>query len=144
MNERIIKKYPNRRLYDTAISSYITLEDIKNLVLEGSAFQVIDAKTQEDLTNSVLLQIITELESKGSPIFTKEWLQSLIRFYGHSTQGLMANYLEQSMQFFTKATQGQLGMETAAIHQLADATQKSLDWWQKMQAQWLEQLNPSK
>lgn len=103
MNDiRIIKKYPNRRLYDTAISCYITLDDLKNLVLEQTIFQVVDARTGGDITNNTLLQIISELEdrSESSPIFTNTVLQQIIRFYGHKMQYLLRHYLDQSMQFF--------------------------------------------
>lgn len=100
MAVRIIKKYPNRRLYDTEISSYITLDDIKKLVLENKDFKVVDARTEEDLTNSTLLQIITEQEDNGTPMFTNQILQNLIRFYGNSLQGVMSSYLEQSMNLF--------------------------------------------
>ena len=77
---RIIKKYPNRRLYDTEISSYVTLEDIRQLVQDGESFEVQDAKTQQDLTRSVLLQIITEREEQGQPLLTTNMLSQLIRF----------------------------------------------------------------
>ena len=97
---RIIKKYPNRRLYDTEISSYVTLEDIRQLVQDGESFEVQDAKTQQDLTRSVLLQIITEREEQGQPLLTTNMLSQLIRFYGDSLQGFMGNYLERSMQVF--------------------------------------------
>ena len=99
---RIIKKYPNRRLYDTAISSYITLEDVKRLVLEYEKFRVIDAKTKEDITRSILLQIISEEEEQGSPIFTTEVLAHIIRFYGDTLQGMMGTYLEKSLQSFVE------------------------------------------
>jgi polyhydroxyalkanoate synthesis repressor PhaR len=97
---RVIKKYPNRRLYDTAISSYITLEDVKALVLERAAFHVIDARTNTDITRGILLQIISEQEEQGNPIFTSEVLAHIIRFYGDTLQGMMGNYLEKSLQAF--------------------------------------------
>ncbi|MEL0070813.1 MAG: polyhydroxyalkanoate synthesis repressor PhaR, partial [Betaproteobacteria bacterium] len=87
--ERLIKKYPNRRLYDTATSTYITLSDVKQLVLENSHFKVIDAKTNEDLTRSILLQIITEEESNGAPIFSSQMLYQIIQFYGNAFQQMM-------------------------------------------------------
>ena len=84
---RIIKKYPNRRLYDTATSCYITLEDVKKLVLENVVFRVEDAKTREDLTRSILLQIILDAESgMGTPMFTSDALCKIIRFYGNAMQ----------------------------------------------------------
>ena len=97
---RIIKKYPNRRLYDTAVSSYITLEDVKQLVLERANFHVIDARTNTDITRGILLQIISEQEEQGNPIFTAEVLAHIIRFYGDTLQGMMGNYLEKSLQAF--------------------------------------------
>src|SRR5678816_2160478 len=86
---RTIKKYPNRRLYDTEISSYITLEEVRQLVLDNEEFEVRDAKTGDDLTRSVLLQIISEHEETGSPMFTTQLLSQVIRFYGDSMQGFM-------------------------------------------------------
>jgi len=97
-SQRVIKKYPNRRLYDTRTSSYITLSEIKQLVMESELFSVVDAKTSEDLTRSILLQIILEEESNGSPMFTIPVLSNIIRFYGHAMQGLMGGYLEKNMQ----------------------------------------------
>ncbi|NDP37172.1 MAG: polyhydroxyalkanoate synthesis repressor PhaR [Rhodoferax sp.] len=96
--QRIIKKYPNRRLYDTDTSSYITLAQVKRLVMESEPFVVIDVKTGEDLTRSILLQIILEEESNDSPMFTAPVLASVIRFYGHAMQGFMGGYLEKNMQ----------------------------------------------
>ena len=95
---RIIKKYPNRRLYDTDTSSYITLAEVKRLVMDSEPFVVLDVKTGEDLTRSILLQIILEEESSGSPMFTATVLASVIRFYGHAMQGVMGGYLEKNMQ----------------------------------------------
>ena len=97
---RLIKKYPNRRLYDTTTSSYITLAEIKGLVLHNEAFVVRDAKTDDDLTRSILLQIILEHESEGAPILTEQVLANIIRFYGHSMQGFMGSYLEKNVQTF--------------------------------------------
>ena len=97
---RLIKKYPNRRLYDTETSTYITLADVKQLVLEQEDFQVLDAKSQEDLTRSILLQIILEEESGGIPMFTSPMLTHMIRFYGHAMQGMMGTYLEKNIQAF--------------------------------------------
>ena len=95
---RIIKKYPNRRLYDTDTSSYITLTEIKQLVMDSEAFVVRDAKTGDDLTRSILLQIILEEEAHGTPMFTAPVLANIIRFYGHTMQGFMGGYLEKNMQ----------------------------------------------
>ncbi|QJR15477.1 polyhydroxyalkanoate synthesis repressor PhaR [Usitatibacter palustris] len=100
---RIIKKYPNRRLYDTETSAYITLAEVKDLVLAYREFLVQDAKTGEDLTRAILLQIILEEESGGVPMFSTGMLANIIRYYGHSMQGLMGSYLERSIHTFHEA-----------------------------------------
>lgn len=99
--QRVIKKYPNRRLYDTDTSSYITLAEVKRLVMDSEPFVVLDVKSGEDLTRSVLLQIILEEEAGGSPMFTAPVLASVIRFYGHAMQGFMGGYLEKNIQSLT-------------------------------------------
>jgi polyhydroxyalkanoate synthesis repressor PhaR len=99
--QRVIKKYPNRRLYDTDTSTYITLAEVKQLVMEREPFVVRDAKSNEDLTRSILLQIILEEEAGGAPMFSEAALANLIRFYGHAAQGFMGNYLEKNVQAFT-------------------------------------------
>ena len=99
--ERLIKKYPNRRLYDTQTSSYITLADVKQLVLDAEDFTVVDAKSTEDLTRSILLQIILEEEAHGVPMFSSGVLSQIIRYYGHAMQGMMGSYLEKNVQAFT-------------------------------------------
>ena len=98
---RVLKKYPNRRLYDTQTSSYITLADVKQMVLTAQNFVVRDAKTAEDLTRSILLQIILEEETGGVPMFSSQMLAQIIRFYGHAMQGMMGSYLEKNLQTFT-------------------------------------------
>jgi polyhydroxyalkanoate synthesis repressor PhaR len=112
--ERLIKKYPNRRLYDTQTSSYITLADVKQLVLDSEDFAVVDAKSNEDLTRSILLQIILEEESNGAPMFTSVALSQIIRYYGHAMQGMMGSYLEKNVQAFTdiqnKLTESSMGI----------------------------------
>ena len=97
---RLIKKYPNRRLYDTKTSVYITLADVKKLVVQGEEFQVVDAKTGEDLTRSILLQIILEEEAAGAPMFSSDVLTQFIRSYGNAMQGMLGTYLERNMQLF--------------------------------------------
>ena len=112
---RLIKKYPNRRLYDTRTSSYITLADVKELVLSHEQFQVLDAKTSEDLTRSILLQIILEEEAGGAPMFTSDLLSHMIRFYGNAMQGMMGKYLESNIKAFTDM-QGKLQDQTRSIY----------------------------
>ena len=97
---RVIKKYPNRRLYDTETSSYITLTDVRQLVMDSAHFVVVDAKTHDDLTRSILLQIILEEESGGAPMFTEAVLANIIRFYGNAMQSFMGAYLEKNVQGF--------------------------------------------
>jgi polyhydroxyalkanoate synthesis repressor PhaR len=97
---RIIKKYPNRRLYDTETSSYITLADVKKLVLDQVSFRVEDAKSKEDITRSILLQIILEEETAGAPMFSSDMLSQIIRFYGNAMQGMMGTYLEKNIHTF--------------------------------------------
>lgn len=97
---RVIKKYPNRRLYDTETSAYITLADVRQLVMGSAHFLVRDAKTNEDLTRSILLQIILEEESGGAPMFTEAVLANIIRFYGNAMQSFMGSYLEKNVQSF--------------------------------------------
>ena len=102
---RILKKYPNRRLYDTHSSGYITLADVKRMVLEGVDFEVRDAKTGEELTRSILLQIILEEETDGVPMFSTTMLAQIIRFYGNAMQGMMGAYLEKNLQTFVELQQ---------------------------------------
>lgn len=118
---RVLKKYPNRRLYDTMASSYITLADVKKMVLSGQPFVVRDAKTAEDLTRSILLQIILEEESGGVPMFSSQMLAQIIRFYGHAMQGMMGSYLEKNLQTFTDI-QGRLADPALGVYDPAALT----------------------
>ena len=111
---RTIKKYPNRRLYDTQTSTYVTLAEIKKLVMLACPVQVLDAKTGEDLTRAILLQIILEEESAGVPMFSEAVLSNIIRFYGHTMQGHMGSYLENHVQSFMD-WQSQLGESAPAL-----------------------------
>lgn len=101
-SERIIKRYSNRRLYDTAISRYITFEDVRKLVKEEIRFRIMDARSEEDLTRNILLQLILEQEEKGQAIFSTEMLQLFVRTYGETMQGLMAVYISESLEIFIK------------------------------------------
>jgi polyhydroxyalkanoate synthesis repressor PhaR len=113
---RIIKKYPNRRLYDTSTSSYITLDDVKKLVLDHAQFRIEDNKTGEDLTRAILLQIILEEESgEGAPMFSCDALSQIIRFYGNAMQGMMGNYLEKNIHTFIEI-QKKLQQQSSAIY----------------------------
>jgi polyhydroxyalkanoate synthesis repressor PhaR len=148
---RIIKKYPNRRLYDTEISSYITLEEVRQLVVDGEEFEVRDAKSGEELTRSVLLQIIAEHEERGQPMFTTQLLSQVIRFYGDSLQGFMGGYLERSLQVFLDQQQqfrSQLNtmMGQTPWSMLNDLTERNMDMWKSLQQGFLNaatsSLNP--
>ena len=113
---RLIKKYPNRRLYDTQTSTYITLADVKQLVLDHENFQVLDAKSGEDLTRPILLQIILDEEAGGVPMFTSQMLSQVIRFYGNAMQGMMGSYLEKNIQAFIEI-QGKLTEQSKAFYE---------------------------
>ena len=123
---RLIKKYPNRRLYDTRTSSYITLADVKELVLRHEQFQVVDAKNSEVLTRSILLQIILEEEAGGMPMFTSDLLSQLIRFYGNAMQGMVGSYLEKNMQTFVQV-QKQLQEQSRTMY--GDNSKINKDLW---------------
>jgi polyhydroxyalkanoate synthesis repressor PhaR len=97
---RTIKKYPNRRLYDTVESRYITLADIRRLVVERIDFVVIDKKSQSDITRSILLQVIAEQEHDGEPLMSRDFLSQVIRSYGGTTRAMVGTYLEQSLRQF--------------------------------------------
>lgn len=137
-DKRIIKKYPNRRLYDTEESKYITLEDIKKLVLNNKEFIVKDVKSEEDLTRTILLQIITEQEDDGEPLFTTQALSHIIRFYGDSVQSVAGDYLQKSINLFVsqqKQLQDQLQSAVTAnpISAMTDITEQNLEMWKTMQ-----------
>jgi polyhydroxyalkanoate synthesis repressor PhaR len=156
VDKRVIKKYPNRRLYDTSTSSYITLSEVKELVMQGVGFLVIDAKTQKDLTRTVLLQVILEEETAGAPMFSAKVLENMIRFYGHAMQAFMGNYLEQNIQSFVdlqmKMTQNSksispelwvqvMNLQTPMLQgMMGSYTEESKQIFQKMQDQLQEQL----
>src|SRR5690348_2470213 len=140
---RIIKKYPNRRLYDTEISSYITLEEVRQLVLAGAPFEVHDAKTGEDLTRAVLLQIIAEHEQHGQPMFSANLLSQIIRFYGDSMQGFVGGYLENSLQIFLDQQHKFRAQLNEMLGQtpwsmLNEMTERNIDLWKSLQRGFLE------
>lgn len=135
---RTIKKYPNRRLYDTEESHYITLSDIRRLVLERIEFVVIDKKTQTDITRSILLQVITEQEQHAHPIMSRDFLLQLVRSYDGAMQGVVGSYLEQSMKLFTSQQQqirervrGVVGTDPAGM--VADIAQQNYARWRSVQ-----------
>ena len=138
MTARVIKKYPNRRLYDTEISSYITIEEVRQLIVEGEEFEVRDARTGDDLTRCVLLQIIAEHEQDGEPVLSTQLLGQIIRFYGDSLQSYMGSYLERSMQMvldeqqmFRQQIGGMLGQTPWAM--MNQLTERNLEQWKEYQ-----------
>ena len=139
--ERLIKKYPNRRLYDTSASCYITLDEVRKLVVDGLPFKVVEKKTNEDLTRNILLQIIMDYESgDGEPMFSIDLLIRFIRNYGESSQDSFKSYMEQSMEFFTqqqdilKEQLTKPKIENPA-EALMDMGKKQFDLWQQAQKQ---------
>ena len=139
MAHRVIKKYPNRRLYDTEISSYITIEDVRQLIVDGEEFEVRDAKSGEDLTRQVLLQIIAEHEQDGEPMLSTQLLSQIIRFYGDSLQGFMGSYLERSMQTFLEQ-QNQFRQQVGSVlgqtpwTMMSQLTERNLALWKEFQS----------
>lgn len=144
---RIINKYPNRRLYDTVISRYITLDEIRQLVLKNEKFQVIDKRSKDDITRSILLQVIMEQEEAGTPILREEVLLNIIRFYGDSMQNSVSHYLELSMELFIDQ-QSQfkdqlkqiLGSAGNPLHSLKEIADQNLPAWRKVRQEFLKNL----
>ncbi len=128
---RLIKKYPNRRLYDTKTSTYITLADVKALVLKQEEFQIVDAKSNEDLTRAILLQIILEEEAGGAPMFSSEILTQFIRFYGTAMQGMVGSYLERNITLFNEL-QKKMQEQSKALY--GDNAKLSQEWWNQFLA----------
>jgi polyhydroxyalkanoate synthesis repressor PhaR len=136
--ERIIKKYPNRRLYDTGVKKYVTLEDIRGLVRAHVKFRVIDAKSDDDITRNILLQIVLEEEDKGAPIFSAEVLEQIIRTYGDAMQAFMSSYLKESLGVFLhqqRLVQEQMAglIKQGPIGVFNDLAQQNLKLWQELQ-----------
>jgi polyhydroxyalkanoate synthesis repressor PhaR len=133
---RLIKKYPNRRLYDTKTSSYITLADVKQMVLKNEEFQVLDAKTNEDLSRQILLQIILDEESGGMPMFSSDLLSQMIRSYGSAMQGFMGSYLEKNLEGFQ---QMQKALQEQSQKLYGDNSKSSQEIW----AQFMNMQGPA-
>jgi polyhydroxyalkanoate synthesis repressor PhaR len=150
--ERLIKKYANRRLYDAAQSRHITIDDIRNMVIAGTRVKVIEDKTNEDITRLILLQVIADQEQFGRPILSTQLLESLIRFYGNSLQSFLSAYLEKSVETFIRqqeVVQAQvtrmmgsnpsMGSHMTAMSELA---RQNLELWTKMQETMLAAFAP--
>lgn len=145
-SERLIKKYANRRLYDAASSRHVTLDDLRRLIVQGERLKVVDDKSGEDITRSVLLQIIAEQDHFGRPILTTPVLEALIRFYGNPAQELMTRYLEQSIENFVQqqhAAQAQLQrmMSGTPFASVADLMRQNVDSWTKLQESMLNAMS---
>ena len=147
MNEqdkRVIKKYPNRRLYDTAESKYVTLNDVRKLGLDGVGFCVIDKKSGDDITRNILLQIIIEQEDEGEPLFTTDVLEQIIGFYGDSVQDVAGDFISQSLDLFRKQ-QEQFGNQVREAMEanpmssvLGEMTKQNMEMWKKMQSSFFQ------
>ncbi|TAM09006.1 MAG: polyhydroxyalkanoate synthesis repressor PhaR [Nevskiaceae bacterium] len=145
---RVIKKYPNRRLYDTHISRYITLEEVRQLVLDNIAFRVEDKRTSQDITRAILLQVISEREADGEAIFSCELLSHIIRLYGDPMQSSLSRYLELSMQMFLERQQifsdkisGLLGQAQQPIQALKDLADRQVPIWRTVRKEFLKNLS---
>ena len=132
---RVIKKYPNRRLYDTVESRYITLADIRRLVMDKVDFVVIDKKSQEDITRSILLQVIAEQEHTGEPLMSQDFLSQVIRLYGGAMQSFVGSYLEQSLKLLASQQQQMRDSlrSSDAFDSIAELTQRNLERWRAIQ-----------
>lgn len=142
---RVIKKYPNRRLYDTEESRYITLADVKDLVVKKVEFTVIDKKSGDDITRSILLQVISEQEQQGEAIMSQDFLSQVIRSYGKVVPGFMANYLEQSTKLFMVQQQNLRGQVKRVVgvdpvSAVADIAQKNFNRWKSLQDEVMRRL----
>jgi len=142
-SKRIIKKYPNRRLYDTAISKYITLNDVRSLILEDQGIQVVDAVTEEDITRQILMQIINEQENSTEPLFSTALLSRLIRMYGGVVPGVFSRFMEQSIEVFMQhqadyQKQMQRMFSDEAVRTFSRMAEENLQAWQEMQKSFLK------
>lgn len=152
MNEtRIIKKYPNRRLYDTQVSRYITLEEVRQLVLNGVDFRVEDKRTRQDITRSILLQVIAEQEEGRDPIFSSDMLSHIIRLYGDPMQTSLSRYLELSIQLYLEQHQqfadqlrGLLGQAQHPVQRLKDLADRQSPIWRLVRKEFLKSLSRTK
>jgi len=143
---RIIKKYANRRLYDSHESRYITLEELKDLIISGQDVQIIDAKSKHDISREVLLQLVAEQESSGTPILNESILTSMIQFYGHPMQKMASNYLELALEQL-QSQRGQLSEQMQQAMQspadlVKDITRQNLEWMSTLQETFLGAMKP--
>ena len=134
---KLIKKYPNRRLYDTAQSAYLTLEQIRAMVLDGVPFKVVEQKTGDDITRNILMQIIVEQETDGAPMFTVDMLNTFIRAYGTETQQQFTDFVAQSMDVFARQQSifvSQMGhaLKGAPMETWAEFGKSQMQAWRKI------------
>ena len=148
LNERVIKKYANRRLYDSTGSRHVTLDDIRKMIVSGEKVKIVDDKSGEDLTRAVLLQVISEQEQFGTPVLSTELLEGIIRFYGNPVQEMLTRYLEQSVGTITRQQQAMRAEMTKVMENpmapMAEFTRQNMEQWAKMQASVLSAFSPSK
>lgn len=138
VTERLIKKYPNRRLYDTEQSKYITLADVRDLVMTNAKFSVIDTSSKEDITRQILMQIIIEEEAGGKPLFSAQMLAQLIRFYGDTMQGMFTRYLEQSFNLFeNQQAEFTKSAPPNPVESFNELTKQNLQMWNSLQESFL-------
>jgi polyhydroxyalkanoate synthesis repressor PhaR len=140
-NERLIKKYANRRLYDSTESRHVTLEDIRKMIVSGSKVKVVDDKSGEDLTRAVLLQVIAEQDQYGTPVLSTELLEAIIRFYGNPVQEMLTKYMEQSVGTLVRQQESMRAEMSKALAgpmaPLAEFARQNMDQWSKIQASML-------
>src|SRR6202453_5460717 len=138
MQERLIRKYANRRLYDTTASRHVTLDDLRQVIVAGDRIKVVDEKSGEDLTRSVLLQIIAEQEQFGMPVLGSELLEMIIRFYGGPMQALLSRYLEQAFTAMLRQQEAVQSEMAKALQTpfapLTELARKNMELWEQMQA----------
>jgi polyhydroxyalkanoate synthesis repressor PhaR len=144
---RTIKKYANRRLYDTSRSRYITLNDLKGLIVSGESVRIVDAKSRANITREVLLQLVAEQESLGRPILSESVLTALIRFYGHPLQQIATRYLESALGLLQsqqrQLTEQMRGLLESPVDLAGKLTRQNVEWLKQMQKGFLDALNPA-
>lgn len=147
-NERVIKKYANRRLYDSTASRHVTLDDIRKVIVSGEKVKVVDDKSGEDLTRSVLLQVISEQEQFGTPVLSTEFLEGIIRFYGNPVQEMLTKYMEQSVGAIARQQQAMRAEMVKVMENpmapMAEFARQNMEQWAKMQSSVLSAFSPSK
>jgi polyhydroxyalkanoate synthesis repressor PhaR len=147
-NERVIKKYANRRLYDATGSRHVTLEDIRKMIVAGDKVKIVDDKSGEDLTRAVLLQVIAEQEQFGTPVLSTELLESIIRFYGNPVQEMLTRYMEQSVGALLRQQTVMRAEMAKALEgpmaPMAEFARQNMDQWTKLQASMLSAFAPAK